>query len=470
VALNVPQSALLEYQCAVPDAVGRPIAKRTALRWSGTTLSEITRSHREMGGSGTLSIEEFIEERGALAGEPLFSLRLPWEQLLYGEWDTTRRRWAFDALIHLVLTQHIGRKLRRGGYVALPFDEVTRLLGNRLGPEALEATQAIGILECDKAGTAGTVGRGGARSHGYRFTPLALSYGCVVMQCPLAISKKLRAARQYRPSVVTDPIHRRMWQTLRTVGLDDGVWPALARRGNSASLVSQICAIAAVDAIRCGRWRFAVDKKTGRVFHNVNNLPSDLRPHLTLAGFPTGEADIASSQPYFLAALAYAGDDAAEAVEFRALVSSGCFYETFAEWIGLTGYDREALKKRLLTEVLFGRLEYQAKMWAAMASRFPKLAAYVERVKQDDHGMLAQLLQREEARVMHGIIVPALSLRGIACLTIHDGILARREQLPEVQRVMVAELEQATGIRPLVRIKDAPNSSFDVGVTSLVAA
>ena len=433
------------------------------LRWTGPTLSEISRSHRERvtddGG-----VSGVVADLEGLRGEPLFSLRLPWERLLSGKWNTTLRRRAFDGLVHLVITNHARRKPRAGGYVPLAFTAVTDLLGTRLGPEVLAAAQAMGIMECDQQGKAGR------RYHGYRLSAAALSYGVRVMRAPAKYAAKLEARRELRPVVADSLIHREMLRTLRKVGFGASMWPVLQARQEASSRLSAVCVAYSVDAIRRGHWRMSVDLRTGRVFHNVANFPSELRPHLTLDGGETGEVDIASSQPYLLAYLAYRGDDSEEAQEFRALVTSERFYESFGEYAGLAAKERGKLKELFYTEVLFGLKRFRGKMWAAMALRFPRLAEYVDEVKREDYRALARLLQTEEARLVVGCIVPVLAAKGIEVLTIHDGILARREHLVEVQRVMVAELERATGIRPLVRIKGGPNSSLVADDAGLLSA
>jgi len=81
------------------------------------------------------------------------------------------------------------------------------------------------------------------------------------------------------------------------------------------------------------------------------------------------------------------------------------------------------------------------------------LAEFIDRVKRDDHCALARLLQQEEARVVIGQIVPILMARGIETLSIHDGLMARKEHLEEVQSIMTSTIERETGNRPLVRIK-----------------
>ena len=447
VAVSEQQTPIRLNQKAPPATRGFPIPKRKYLRWDGPKLSDIARSHREEGTEGTPPTTPIPEEIFALKGVPLFSLNLPWDQLLYGQWKTTRRRWAFIGLIHLILTRHLGQKLRPGGYARMHFDEVARFLGNRLGPEVLEAAKVIGIIECDGAA------KEFVRSNGYRFTALALSYGPAVSRASLHLAKKLATVRRYRPDIGDNPVHRQMWKTLHKVRLNSGILPALKARLQGEGLVSALCSIYSVDAVRRGLWRYSTDKNTGRVFHNVANFPSELRPYLTIRGGLTGEADIASSQPYFLAALAYRGDTSEEANAFRALVASENFYETFGGWIGLAGKDRKKLKKQFYAEVLFGLKKYRGKMWAAMAARFPRLATYVDRIKEDNYRELARILQHEEARVVIGIIVPALTAQGIEGLSIHDGLMVRQEHLPEVQRVMKAELERVTGIRPLIRIK-----------------
>ena len=360
---------------------------------------------------------------------------------------TVRRRWAFDALNHLVLTSRLGRKPRSGGYIPIPNGRFLELLGNPIGPEVLYEAKRLEIIDCDDEAVVGV------QCNGFLITKKALAYGITALRAPDRIANRLKESRRLRVELGVNPALRQLWGTLRKVRLGEGAWEALNTRLEGADMVSALHSIQSIDAIRRRHWRFCTDENTGRVFHNVANCPRVFRPHLTIGGDPTGEADIASSQPFFLAALAYKGEDTIEAKTFRGLASSERFYETFGEWIGLDETDHDNLKTRFFQEVLFGRKWFRAKMWEALEARFPRLAEFIDRVKRDDHCALARLLQQEEARVVIGQIAPILMARGIETLSIHDGLMARKEHLKEVQSIMTSTIERETGNRPLVRIK-----------------
>lgn len=450
-----------------PALQASPPVKRRHLKWSGPTLSEISLIHKEGTAVGGWRWGgDLVGELKEVRGEPLFGIRLPWDQLLYGPWCSRNRRWAFAGLNHLLLTRHLGRKPRCGGFMPLPQYRVKEFIGNPMGPEVLGALGKGGMGAWDSDDSYEI----GERCNGYRFSSAALAYGATVSEAPKKIADRIRAGRGYRIELRDDPVARQQWQTLRRVEWGAGVWASLNGRLKGAEIVKGICSIMAVDDIRRRHWGLVTDPNTGRLFHNVNRCPRDLRPDLIINGKETGEADHASSQPFYLGVIAYKGDNSAEARAFHGLTCSERFYETFGEWAGLTGLTKDELKNRFYIEVLFGKSFCRGRLWDALQERFPKLAAFITSVKWRNHKELARILQKEEARLVLGIIVPGLTAKGIETLSIHDGLLAHRECLEEVRDYMAAEIERATGYRPLVRIKRTATASPAAGVPPLLVA
>jgi len=394
-----------------------------------------------------------VESIRDLRGEVLFTLRLPWPDLLSSKRTTPKRRASLDAVNHLVLSRHQGRKPRNGGYVPVPFALVQKIAGDKLGPESLRDLVGIGAIECDHAY------RKGERCNGYRFSEEGLSFGFTARLAPQYIAQRLQEDRAHRTrvSIGAEPAYEQMWSLLKKVRFAPEVWPALERHFqiclDGGKIVRGYCALLATHEINQRRWLFTYDPDTGRCFNNVSNYPKVLRPFLVLDGEPTGECDIANSQPLLLAALAYGHDHSEERTRFVELVTSGQFYETLGAWAGFVGKDRGWLKGRVYSEVLFGHEWFRAKMWNALATHFPHLAAYIDEVKCDDHRQLALLLQRKEAEVIVHNIIPRLTAMGIDALSIHDGCLSRAGDVGSVMRVMEEEVEAAIGIKPLVRVK-----------------
>ena len=249
------------------------------------------------------------------------------------------------------------------------------------------------------------------------------------------------------------PIYADLWKTLLTVTLADGIWPLLDQPAKRGEMTKRVWRILAAENIRRRHWYFSHDGKTGRCFNNVANFPRELRQFLLLGGHPTAECDIANSQPLFLANLAYGLTPSEERLRYANLVRSGRFYETLGQWAGLGGLDREKLKKRVYSGILFGRDHHRSVLWDALKPHFPQLLAYIDESKREAHNGLALKLQSKEAEVMLGRIIPRLKAEGIRALSIHDGCLCRAADASWAKLVMEEEVEAAIGIKPTVKIK-----------------
>jgi hypothetical protein len=398
-------------------------------------------------------------ERGALVaiawtcgptGEVLVSLRFPLQTTSHTPWAFVLRQNALHAVVHLVVMAGVyNRKSCKGGFVPVPISLFRKIAGGHLGSEALTFLIQTRVIESDG------IFRRGEKSKGYRFSRKALGFGFTVTNASKRITERLCRARnkRLRKTTGSTPVFAALLRILKTVSVAGDAWADLARPVRSCEVLKRIYRILAVEDIRRRHWYFSHDEKTGRCFNNVTNFPRDVRPFLLIGGQPTAECDIANSQPLFLAGLAYGSTPSAERTHFVELVRSGQFYETVGQWAGLDRLPRETLKKRIYTGILFGRNHRKSKLWDALANQLPLLAAYIERTKRDAHNALALALQKKEAEVMLGQIVPRLLAEGCPVLSIHDGCLCRIVDAERVRQVMEEEVEMAIGIKPTVKVK-----------------
>jgi hypothetical protein len=383
-------------------------------------------------------------------GEVLVSLCFPLKALFPRAWAFALRQNAIHAVVHLVVMAGVyNRKTFKGGFVPVTFSQFRTIAGFHLGSEALTVLIKSKVIETDG------IFCPGEKSKGYRFTRKALGYGFTVKNASQRISARIRSARnkRLRKTTGTSAVFKDLLRVLKTVSLDPEVWTELERPVRSGEVLKRVYRILAAEDIRRGHWYFSHDDKTGRCFNNVTNFPKDVRPFLLVGGQPTAECDIANSQPLFLAGLAYGTTPSEERTFFVELVRSGQFYEAVGRWAGLDRLPRETLKKRIYAGVLFSRNHRGSKLWDALANRLPLLAAYIERTKKDAHNALALALQKREAEVMLGQIVPRLLAEGRPVLSIHDGCLCRTRDAEHVRRIMEEEVEKAIGITPTVKVK-----------------
>jgi len=409
------------------------------------------------------------------AGAPLLTLGLPWPSLLSGRPLSQRERWATDFLIYLVIHGGLyNRKKKVRGFTPISYDYIDSVLGV-VGHRVMKWLLDMRVFEKDGNWSVGS------KAFGYKLSSAALSYGFCVRPMPAVIWGRFtrywnKRARRRRATVYVN--QRRI---LRTVTLDQAIWPLLLRpQTRRAERIAAVYAILTACHIRNGNWYITDDQRTGRCFTNVSNFRSDLRRYLLIAGRPTGELDIANSQPTLLVSLCYGAAESAERTLALSLVQSGAFYSTICSWAGLQHLSHKKQKERVFAGVMFADNEAVSKLWPAFVKHLPLMAAYVSQVKAagraslalqaiestsltpalkgrnrllNGSNALALRLQKLEADIMLGRVFPRLTSMGINALSLHDGCLVAVEHLETVQSVILEEFKTITGIKPWVRLK-----------------
>jgi hypothetical protein len=185
-----------------------------------------------------------------------------------------------------------------------------------------------------------------------------------------------------------------------------------------------------VEFIRKRDWNFSFDEKTGRVFNNITNFPSILRPYILLDGQPIVEIDVANCQPLLLLTLY---DDEPERQAYQDAVQGGKFYEMLNQKLEKP-YPKELrddLKKAVFTGIFFGKVyPNPPKIALAFEKLFPVLSQKIVAVKRLDHTQLAILLQRTEADLIIGNVVGLIARHSrIPVLTVHDSVITLPEHV-----------------------------------------
>ena len=99
-----------------------------------------------------------------------------------------------------------------------------------------------------------------------------------------------------------------------------------------------------------------------------------------------------------------------------------------------TGLSRAEVKLGLLRDVFGKRGRYPSAVEEAFRQSFPGVHAFVRRFTRDDHGALLRELQRVESQLVIQRVGGRLSRAGCgACVSLHDSVFCRRDQLPAVE-------------------------------------
>jgi len=312
------------------------------------------------------------------------------------------------------------------------------ILGAYIRPNDVKRVRAElierGIMECDWERLYGR------KCFGHRYTPeyRGRKLVSIVAEYPKGEPDKTAEG-------LSGP-HAYIRQNLERVTIE----PAAADLIPSAEADRQNYRRIAYDLISDEAWFFATDKNTGRVFHNVSNCPTALRPCLRLDGRELVEVDIRNCQPMLLGSL-YSDRQSAEAKRYNDIVQRGGFYEFMQEH---TGYNRDEAKEKFLS-FAFGEVRFaeSSKFGQAFSANFPQLRTTMDGVKSGDYRNMSALTQKLEADLVINTVVPMCEREGVPVLTIHDSLMMFPEHAGDVQEMIKSECQRLYKLSPCLKIK-----------------
>lgn len=353
------------------------------------------------------------------------------------------------AVAQVILERHACGD-EQNGFCPISSLVLEKQIGREFAAPALHRLQKIDYLECDRAFCPGK------KALGYRFAPDIAALEAERFQISEALAERISRwkAQKSRDAVGRNPAHRVLWRNLQKLTLhplSTGVIPPPcdADRGQLRRDAWRLSA----DYVNRHHWFFACDPKSGRVFNNFTSLPKALRGYALLDGQPCAEIDIRNSQPFFLAGL-YRGRSA-EQQRFIDLVCDGRFYEALNEASGspFDPSNRDALKKAIFSGVLFGRCYASSRLWRGLQTLFPGMSRIIAEWKARDYRALAIELQRREASVVIGRVVPRLAnaFPDMPFLTIHDSIAVPSRWATQAADLLAETVRDATGSSPKLR-------------------
>lgn len=332
-----------------------------------------------------------------------------------------------------------------------------RTLGRLVGPRHLRAMLAAlirgGVIKCDRLYIVGK------KARGYHLAPWVLKRRIIDVtlnrELTLAVKRYSNGGTTSRPPA--HPAHRIIYDNLHHLTVEPTAWQILGEN-ESASLPTRAQWIHTLQVIERGMFTLSASDTTGRVFTALTGTARILRPYLRLDGHVPAEVDVRACQPYLLATLYPAGST--ERDRYVTAVTQGDFYELFLRAPGeppgrpRRPYTRAGIKQAVQVEVLFGGIEHRRSIWAHFATEFPELAGLMDNFIATSHITLAAHLQRMEAEIVIGRVVPRLHqrLHGRPFLTIHDSIFCIAQDAPAVAGVMREEFAARVGAEPFVKI------------------
>lgn len=390
------------------------------------------------------------EELKGLKELPLLTLDIPWECYLHGITLRSKERWTLDLIVYLVIhAQHYNRRKGMKGYARLAYGYIRDIAGEP-GLRALGWLREMGVIKRDEYYVRGK------KAYGFRLTKTALSWGYSVKTMPSLYAKKMCPPSRKRDLGERDDraTYAQQLRTLQTVTVDPEIWTVLATPSRGVSRRKTVSQVLAASHIRNRNWFFSVHEETGRCFNNVTSFRSALRKYLRVGGKATVELDIACSQPTLLMALAYKERGTPEEREFAlSLVQSGTFYRTLCEWAGDGDLPHEEQKSFVFKSIVYSKKADALDRFPQVRVNLPTMGAYIDEAKREAPNALALRLQKLEAVIMLGRVMPTLAAMGVGALSIHDGCLVAAEHGATAQAVIEAEFMAETGIAPTVRIK-----------------
>jgi hypothetical protein len=199
---------------------------------------------------------------------------------------------------------------------------------------------------------------------------------------------------------------------------------------------------------------------TARLYTNLNCIKRSLRQFITINDMELHGVDITSSQPLFLGILLKNNSniDAVEYEKYMNVVCGGTFYEHLAEAAGLdidlkNDTVRSQFKKKIFAGCLYDKTRLCLSQWELIfQSSFPSILAECRRIKEEDHKVLAQQLQRLEASFIFECVRIGAEVLGenIPITTIHDEIVSTEGNIKVIEQIVRSEFSKM-GIEPKIK-------------------
>jgi hypothetical protein len=362
-------------------------------------------------------------------------------------------------LLHqLYLRRVTDVRITKNTLISVNYDLLREFLTHRHIDKVLDYWRTAGVVERSGNFIPGT------RSYGYRFTE---AYRDVRNQkvtiTDQKFADKLERKRRERNLKIDlkVPQHSFIYFNLQEIEIDAKAAYNIAFAANSTKKGTRAKREkyfnkwnTAIHALEHKEWFITRDKTGKRVHNNFVNAPSKIRETMTI---PTGEqlvnVDIRCSQPLMLAIILkneFAGASMPpKMLDYIQECEQGTLYETLASKAGIAAIsDRKKFKRNFFKKVLYGRNENATRSpeWAAFASLYPDVAAYIVTAKAANYKALSHALQRQESEIIIDGVFGGLAAdyypADYFALPIHDSIVVCKSNEADIKHRIISAFQR----------------------------
>lgn len=362
-------------------------------------------------------------------------------------------------IVHLIQERRLtdNRFKDEGKFVCISHKHLHKYISKDNTSRFLRELQDWEILECDKA----YWNREDPKALGYRLRETYWHDEIVDIEYSDAMLRekvvKKWAALENQDPIIDLPGYRECRRWHSKLAIDRASAEGYIRQQYQERKGEYRFRMEAVRRIASGRFWFNTGPKSRRAFHNLSNLPKDLRRFLSVHGYPLRQADIGCSQPLFLhLMLKPAGViPIAEEADLAQLLVTNKFYEAIMP----DGTVRDRVKQRFYKEVLFGKGSRMTKVIKLFNARFPTYAREIARLHEEEQAgkslSLAALLQSTEAAVVFNAVhrFSTQTNDQVPIMTIHDSLVTTPDHLDLAKEILESVFEEVYQIKPVISIK-----------------
>lgn len=376
--------------------------------------------------------------------------------------DSKRKRfdWHYLYIVSNIRMRHLlDRRFLKEDFVPVNMELLESLISKQQAPIIMKNLIASGILECDNL-----VYRG-SKSKGYRLTEIFQTSKWTLTEIKdLKLAEKLSKKQIDLEQAINQ--HGKGYQIvnywLGELEINSRNAKRYIAKQKGLTEKEEETYLKSVEMIEKKQFFRSVDSKAKRFHSNLTNISTPLRQFLTIDGQELWGTDLTSSQPVFMAILMQniPSVDRAELGRFTDCVMSGQFYEYLAEQAGLD-LDlndfkvRKDFKQKVFGGCLFDRNRKKLSKWELVFQKsFPTIIEAVRTIKAKDYNSFAIMLQKAEAEFFFKAVEEADKVLGKGrhfLNTIHDSIVATKENIDIVQQVLEELFFKLYGLTPTLK-------------------